>query len=137
MTANHAGIRATTVSDLHLKKKIESTRGCRDSTSPIQKHMRIVTLPFDQGFSVRFCAAILLRDFCTCFENAKPQLELTDKVSKMVIVRMFNETVNVEDICLWLGRYCTVKGHATKVRVEVGIWNCAWRVPIQQWKDLP
>uniref|UniRef100_A0A8C9X7A1 CCHC-type domain-containing protein n=1 Tax=Sander lucioperca TaxID=283035 RepID=A0A8C9X7A1_SANLU len=49
--------------------------------------------------------------------------------------KMFNETVNADDICLWLGRYCTVKGQATKVRDEDGIWNCAWRVPIHQCQD--
>ncbi len=101
----------------------------------------IVTLPLNKGFDVSFCSAVVLREFWTRFENVKHQLsafnveKLTDNASKMVIVRMFNETVNADDICLWLGRYCTVKGQATKVRDEDGIWNCAWRVPIQQWQD--
>lgn len=101
----------------------------------------IVTLPFNKGFDVSFCTASALREFWTRFENVKPQFsvfaveKLTDNASKMVIVKMFNETVNADDICLWLGRYCTVKGQATKVRDEDGIWNCAWRVPIQQWQD--
>lgn len=101
----------------------------------------ILTLPFNKGFDVSFRSAVTLRDFWSRFENVKPQFsalnveKLTDNASKTVIVRMFNETVNADDICLWLGRYCTVKGQATKVRDEDGIWNCAWRVPIQQWQD--
>ena len=101
----------------------------------------IVTLPSNKGFDVSFRSAIALRDFWTRYENEKAQFsaftveKLTDNASKTVIVRMFNETVNADDICLWLGRYCTVKGQATKVRDEDGIWNCAWRVPIQQWQD--
>uniref|UniRef100_A0A669CR27 CCHC-type domain-containing protein n=1 Tax=Oreochromis niloticus TaxID=8128 RepID=A0A669CR27_ORENI len=101
----------------------------------------ILTLPFNKGFDVSFCSSALLKDFWIRYENVKPQFEafniekLTDNTLKTVIVRMFNETVNAEDICLWLGRYCTVKGQAMKVRDVDGIWNCAWKVPIQQWED--
>ncbi|KAK0130559.1 hypothetical protein N1851_035206 [Merluccius polli] len=68
------------------------------------------------------------------FEPVKDQFSafeverLNDNAMKTVIVRLFNETVNADDICLWLGRYCTVRAQATKVRDEDGIWNCAWRV---------
>lgn len=101
----------------------------------------IMTLPFGKGFDVSFVSAALLVEFWNRFDKAKTQFsafnveKLTDNSQKVVIVRMFNETVNAEDICMWLGRYCTVKGQATKVRDEDGIWNCAWRVPIQQWRD--
>lgn len=101
----------------------------------------ILTLPFNKGFDVSFRSAILLKEFWNRLENEKPQFSaftlenLTDNSLKHVIVRMFNETVSAEDICLWLGRYCTVKGQAIKVRDVDGIWNGSWRVPIQQWQD--
>ncbi len=101
----------------------------------------VLSLPFKRGFDVSFGSAAHLNEFWKRFENVKTQFsafnveKLTDNSLKVVIVRMFNEMVNAEDICMWLGRYCTVKGQATKVRDEDGIWNCSWRVPIQQWQD--
>lgn len=91
----------------------------------------ILALPFNKGFDVSFANAVVFRDFWTKFENVKAQFsafhveKLTDNALKTVIVRMFNETVSAEDICSWRGRNCTVKGQATKVRDEDGIWNCA------------
>lgn len=101
----------------------------------------ILTLPFNRGFDVSFSSSELLEEFWRRFENLRPQFEifnvekLTDNTMKTVIVKMFNETVNAQDICVWLGRYCTVKGQPRKVRDVDGIWNCVWKVPIQQWED--
>lgn len=98
----------------------------------------IATLPFDKGFDVSLVSAAALAEFWKKFEMAKTQFaaftveKLTDNSLKAVIVRMFNEMVDAPDLCMWLGRFCTVKGQAMKVRDEDGICNCAWRVPVQQ-----
>lgn len=152
MAANHAGMRRHHSVRFTFKEKDGKTLVMSRldfSRKMIQNILKfspqdincILTLPFGKGFDVSFVSAAVFRDFWTRFENEKPQFtafnveKLTDNAAKTVIVRMFNETVNADDICLWLGRFCTVKGQATKVRDEDGIWNCAWRVPIQQWQD--
>jgi len=98
----------------------------------------ILALPFNKGFDVSFVAANVLRNFWLKFESVKDKFsmfeveKLSDDTTKVVVVRMFNETVTGEDICTWLSRYCTVRGQAMKVLDQDGIWNCSWRVPIKQ-----
>lgn len=85
----------------------------------------------NKGYDVSFPSAVLLREFWTRFENVESHLSAftvekkTDNIHKTGIVRIFNETVNAEDICGWLARYCTVKGKATNVKDEDRIWICA------------
>lgn len=152
MSASHAGTRRHHSVRFSLKEvngklleisRLDFSRKC------IQKILQfgaedlncIISLPSNKGFDVSFQNASILKDFWNRYENAKTQLpiftveNLCDNSLKTIIVRIFNETVSPEDICSWLGRYCTVKGQAIKVRDADGIWTGSWRVPVQQWPD--
>ena len=98
-------------------------------------------LPMGKGFDVSFNTHHDKAKFWTRYENVKDQLnglhleELNDAAEKVVTVRMFNETVNVEDIKKWLGRFCNVLSDLRRVRDADGIWDCSWKVRVKQHRD--
>ncbi|XP_055770772.1 uncharacterized protein LOC129846978 [Salvelinus fontinalis] len=105
----------------------------------------ILALPYGKGFDVSFASGSYLRDFWRELQNAQNTqgsltamfevTKLTDNSIKTVIVRMYNETVQPEDVAVWLGRYCNVRGPLVQVKDPDGIWTGAWRVTVQQWED--
>ena len=113
MSADYAGLRRHHSVRFFLKDDTCKMSRLDFSRKYIQKLLNftpddincILTLPMNKGFDVSFRSAVLLRDFWTRFENGKSQFsafaveKLTDNTHKTDIVRMFNETVNAEDIC--------------------------------------
>ena len=78
-------------------------------------------LPQGKCFDLSLNSALLLNSLWAKIENAKEKLKmfrvekLTDDAAKMVIVRMFNESVHEMDITTWLERYCTIRAFPKKV----------------------
>lgn len=105
----------------------------------------ILALPYGKGFDVSFANASFLREFWGQLQNSLniqgsltamfEVTKLTDNSIKTVIIRMYNETVQPEDVAVWLGRYCNVKGPLVQVKDPDGIWTGAWRVTVQQRED--
>ncbi|XP_031674507.1 uncharacterized protein LOC116366530 [Oncorhynchus kisutch] len=105
----------------------------------------ILALPYRKGFDVSFANASFLREFWGKLQNALNTqgsltamfevTKLTDNSIKTVIIRMYNETVQPEDVAVWLDRYCNVKGPLIQVKDLDGIWTGAWRVTVQQRED--
>ena len=105
----------------------------------------ILALPYRKGFDVSFANASFLREFWGKLQNSLNTqgsltamfevTKLTDNSIKTVIVRMYNETVQPEDVAVWLDRYCNVKGPLIQVKDLDGIWTGAWRVTVQQRED--
>ncbi|XP_029601123.1 uncharacterized protein LOC115184233 [Salmo trutta] len=156
MSAAQAGMRRHHAVRLLLKEKGGKTMELSRldfSRKFLQKELRfvpaqvnyILTLPYGKGFDVSFAGASFLREFWGKLQNAQNTqgslaamfevIKLTDNSIKTVIVRMYNETVQPEDVAVWLGRYCNVKGPLTQVKDPDGIWTGAWRVTVQQRED--
>ena len=105
----------------------------------------VFALPNKQGFDVSFRAATILRSFWRKLDEdptLKETIELAFKVVKLnddskktAFIRMFNETVNPEDIYTWLNRHCTCNGEPSKVVDKDGVWTGCWNVPIQLHPD--
>ncbi|KAG5830187.1 hypothetical protein ANANG_G00307410, partial [Anguilla anguilla] len=101
----------------------------------------LMVLPMGKGFDVSFRTPGLLASFWNKLESVKEKFEmfnierLTDDAAKTVVIKMYNETVEVEDILTWLGRYCIIRGPAQKVVDLDGIWIGSWRIPVRLAED--